>query len=107
MPRVPQPIRFFTGAGLHMTNGAGPSSAFGADWFVGARRDWFSLALEQRVDGRSSQDAGDGSIHVSFWLGSLVPCVHFGYAAACGQGTFGMIRASSSGSARDASDTGS
>lgn len=102
----PTPIRFFSGAGLHVTNGAGPSSAFGAAWFVGGRYGRFSLALEPRVDGRASKDVGDGSVHVSFLLGSLVPCLHLGYATLCGTGTFGSVRASASGLVRVASSSG-
>jgi len=105
-PSAPKPIRFFSGAGVHVTNGAGPSSALGTDAFLGGRFGAFSLSVEERIDGRSSNGAIKGGVHVSFWLGSIVPCVHFGYATLCGTGTFGVIRASSSGLARDSSDTG-
>lgn len=101
------PIRFFSGAGIHLTNGAGPSSALGTDGFVGGRYGSISLALEPRVDGRASEDVENGTVHVSFLLGSVVPCWHLGYATLCGMGTFGVVRASASGLARVSSDSGS
>ena len=104
--RVRRPVRFFSGVGMQLTSGAGPSNAVGAHWFVGGRYGLVSLSMEERVDSRSSTDMGNASVHVSFWLASLVPCVHVGYAMLCGTGTFGMIRASSSGLETDSSQTG-
>ena len=89
-----------------MTNGAGPASSLGVDAFVSGRYGLVSLGLEPRIDGRSSKDALNGSVHVSFLLASLVPCVHLGYATLCGTGTLGVVRASASGLARVSSDTG-
>ncbi len=65
-PGVQRPVRFFSGVGMQLTSGAGPSSAVGAHWFVGGRYGLGSLSLEERVDNRSSTNMGNANVHVSF-----------------------------------------
>ncbi len=89
-------LRYFTGAGLHLTYGAAPALGYGGDLIVGSRYRDFSLSLEGRADPMVMTSSGvGGEIGAMFMLASLVPCAHWRMLAFCGLGSAGFMRASS------------
>lgn len=108
LPRRARSIGYFTGFGLHVTLGAAPAPASGAELLFGGRYRRFSLSFEGRADAPAATTLGSGAeIRAMFLLASAVPCLHLGPTSFCGLGTVGMVRASSRHVTWPSSDTGS
>ena len=89
--------RWFVGAGLLLSTGAGTGTSPGFALDVGARqRDW-SLTLEGRVDYPTEVVGGGRAVGAAPILAAAVPCYHVRWLAACAVAAAGILR----GSARD------
>jgi len=100
-------IRYFAGAGLHVTAGAAPTFGYGGDLIFGGRYRGFSLSFEGRADPLNMTKADwGGEFGALFMLASVVPCVHSSGVSLCGLGSVGFIRAASQNITVRSSDTG-
>ena len=91
---------WFVGAGLLLSEGAGPGTSVGLALDLGARRRDWSLTLEGRVDYPTEVVVGGGAVGAAPILAALVPCYHVRWLAACAVAAAGILR----GSARDLPD---
>lgn len=79
--------------GALVGQGTAPARTLGFTLGGNVRRGRWSLGLEARADLPRDHGLVVGAIRTSSWTGSLVPCAHFGEAAACVLFTAGALHA--------------
>jgi hypothetical protein len=90
--RPAPPVVPFVATGVGAALGAAPAMTASFMLQLGTRRGAASLALEARLDYPASTGAGSGSVSAGLILGSIVPCYHRGWLAACGVLGAGALR---------------
>jgi hypothetical protein len=90
--RPPERPTWRVGVGAVIAAGAAPGISGGVTVQAGVRWKVFSGALEGRADPPAGMVAtGGGTVHASLLTLTVLPCFHFGLAAACGRASFGAV----------------
>ena len=83
-PATPgEPVRLRVAVDLHTAIFYGDVPSVGLDVGVGFEVGFFSLDLEGRAELPTESAAVGGRVHTSVYLGSLVPCFHYGVFSGC------------------------
>lgn len=83
-PETPgEPVRLRVAVDLHTAILYGDVPSVGLDVGVGFEIGFFSLDLEGRAELPTESAAVGGRVHTSVYLGSLVPCFHYGVFSGC------------------------
>lgn len=97
-PLPPKPLWPFAGIGGVAALAAAPDLAFGLTTVFGLRADWYSVAIEGRVDAEASKRApAGGEVTSSIVAGAIVPCLHRDVLMVCGIAAYGSLRGVGSG----------
>lgn len=91
-PSAKPGLGFRVGAAAWAERFAVDGGSFGLTVDAGVRYGWFSAALEVHVDPPLGPVEGPGaSLNGVRVTGALLPCLHYGYLAACGKAEAGWI----------------
>jgi len=90
---IPSPWALWAALGGRASYGAWAAPAFGPAALVELRYQRYGLALEGRYDFWTPVSVGSASASVQRGTATLLPCGHFGWAAACGLAAVGETRA--------------